>query len=72
LEKAGKSDTPLHMTQVNYAEVKYMVIRKDGAERWAEVEGGTRYRRPGVQVGGEGNQDSMDFVARPDIKRSPV
>ena len=25
------------MTEVNYAEVEYMVIRKDGAERWAEV-----------------------------------
>jgi len=37
LEKAGERDTPLHMTEVNYAEVKYMVIRKDGAERWAEI-----------------------------------
>ncbi|MEK7686746.1 MAG: PIN domain-containing protein [Verrucomicrobiota bacterium] len=37
LEKAGACDVPLHMTEVNYAEVEYMVIRKDGAERWAEV-----------------------------------
>ena len=37
LEKAGPRDTALHMTEVNYAEVKYMVIRKDGAARWAEV-----------------------------------
>lgn len=37
LEKAGERDVPLHMTEVNYAEVKYMVIRKDGAARWAEV-----------------------------------
>ena len=37
LEKAGDRDQPLHMTEVNYAEVKYIVIRKDGAERWAEV-----------------------------------
>ncbi|HEY9175941.1 MAG TPA: PIN domain-containing protein [Verrucomicrobiae bacterium] len=37
LEKAGERDVPLHMTEVNYAEVKYMVIRKDGATRWAEV-----------------------------------
>ena len=37
LEKAGERDVPLHMTEVNYAEVKDMVIRKDGAARWAEV-----------------------------------
>jgi ribonuclease VapC len=37
LEKAGERDTPLHMTEVNYAEVKYMVTRKDGAERWEEI-----------------------------------
>jgi ribonuclease VapC len=37
LEKAGERDAPLHMTEVNYAEVKYIVIRKDGAERWADV-----------------------------------
>lgn len=37
LEKAGERDVPLHMTEVNYAEVKYLVIRKDGAARWAEV-----------------------------------
>ena len=37
LEKAGERDTPLHMTEVNYAEVKHIVLRKDGAARWAEV-----------------------------------
>lgn len=37
LEKAGERDAPLQMTEVNYAEVKYMVIRKDGAARWEEV-----------------------------------
>jgi ribonuclease VapC len=37
LEKAGERDTPMQMTDVNYAEVKYMVIRKDGAERWEEI-----------------------------------
>lgn len=37
LEKASARDAPLHMTEVNYAEVKYMVTRKDGAARWAEV-----------------------------------
>ena len=38
LEKAGERDAPLQMTEVNYAEVKYTVIRKDGPERWAEIE----------------------------------
>jgi ribonuclease VapC len=37
LERAGQRDVPLHMTEVNYAEVKYIVLRKDGAPRWAEV-----------------------------------
>jgi predicted nucleic acid-binding protein len=37
LETAGERDAPLLMTEVNYAEVKYMVLRKDGPERWAEV-----------------------------------
>jgi ribonuclease VapC len=37
LEKAGAQDTPLQMTEVNYAEVKYIVIRKDGAGRWEEI-----------------------------------
>jgi ribonuclease VapC len=37
LEKAGIRDTPLLMTEVNYAEVKYTIIRKDGPERWEEI-----------------------------------
>jgi predicted nucleic acid-binding protein len=37
LEKAGERDAPLHMTEVNYAEVKYIVLRKDGVARWTEV-----------------------------------
>ena len=37
LEKAGERDNPLHMTEVNYAEVKYIIVRKDGPERWEEV-----------------------------------
>jgi len=37
LEKAGVHDTPLLMTEVNYAEVKYTVIRKDGPDRWATI-----------------------------------
>jgi predicted nucleic acid-binding protein len=37
LVSAGKKDNPLHMTDVNYAEVKYMIVRKDGAEAWEEA-----------------------------------
>jgi ribonuclease VapC len=37
LEKAGARDVPVQMTEVNYAEVKYIVIRKDGADRWEEI-----------------------------------
>lgn len=37
LEQAGERDVPLHMTEVNYAEVKYIVLRKDGVARWEEV-----------------------------------
>ena len=39
LERAGLRDEPLHMTEVNYAAVKYIVIRKDGQERWDEIAG---------------------------------
>ena len=39
LERAGLRDEPLHMTEVNYAEVKYIVIRKDGDARWDEIAG---------------------------------
>jgi len=37
LEKASRRDTPMLMTDVNYAEVKYIVLRKDGKEAWKEV-----------------------------------
>ncbi len=39
LERAGVRDEPVHMTEVNYAEVKYIVVRKDGKERWEETAG---------------------------------
>ena len=35
LAKAGRADKPLHMTEVSYAEAKYMILRKDGAQAWA-------------------------------------
>ena len=31
---AGRKDIPLHMTDVNYAEVKYSIVKKDGEEAW--------------------------------------
>jgi ribonuclease VapC len=37
LEKAGQRDQPVHMTEVNYAEVQYMVRRKDGDGAWTAI-----------------------------------
>lgn len=37
LERAGERDEPLHMTEVNYAEVQYITVRKDGQARWDEI-----------------------------------
>ena len=37
LEKAGERDQPLHMTEVNYAEVKYIIVRKEGRTRWNQI-----------------------------------
>ncbi|MEO7678169.1 MAG: PIN domain-containing protein [Verrucomicrobiota bacterium] len=37
LVTAGKKDSPLHMSDVNYAEVKYSILKKDGAEAWLEA-----------------------------------
>lgn len=37
LQKASKTDKPVHMSEVNYAEAKYMILRKDGADAWAEA-----------------------------------
>lgn len=34
LLQAGKKDAPVHMTDVNYAEVKYSILKKDGAKAW--------------------------------------
>lgn len=34
LEKAAEKDAPVHMTEVNYAEVQYIVRRKDGEAAW--------------------------------------
>ena len=37
LVAAGKKDNPLLMSDVNYADVKYSVVKKDGAAAWAEA-----------------------------------
>lgn len=39
LIEAGRRGESLRMSEVNYAEVKYSIIRKDGAEAWARAEG---------------------------------
>ena len=39
LESAGARDQPVHMTEVNYAEVQYMIRRKDGDDAWATIAG---------------------------------
>ena len=38
LHKAATADRPLQMTEVNYAEVKYMLLKKDGIEAWEQAE----------------------------------
>ena len=37
LKRAGLRDEPLHMTEVNYAEVQSIIMRKDGEDRWQEI-----------------------------------
>ena len=39
LERAGQREQPVHMTEVNYAEVQYMVRRKDGDAAWQTIAG---------------------------------
>jgi ribonuclease VapC len=39
LEKATQRDQAVHMTEVNYAEVQYIIRRKDGDATWAAVAG---------------------------------
>ena len=37
LHKAALADRPLYMTEVNYAELKYMLVKKDGTNAWAQA-----------------------------------
>ena len=39
LERAGDRDQPVHMTEVNYAEVQSMIRRKDGEAAWQTIAG---------------------------------
>ncbi len=38
LMTASRKDSSLHMTEVNYAEVKYMLIKKNGLDAWSDAE----------------------------------
>ena len=37
LVTAGRKDSPLHMSDVNYAELKYSILKKDGVDAWEEA-----------------------------------
>jgi ribonuclease VapC len=37
LHKAASADRPLHMTEVSYAEVKYILVKKEGADAWEQA-----------------------------------
>jgi predicted nucleic acid-binding protein len=39
LTEAGRRDERAHMTEVNYAEVQYIVRRKDGEAAWQTIAG---------------------------------
>ena len=37
LEKAAERDEPVYMSEVNYAEVQYIIRRKDGDAAWKAI-----------------------------------
>jgi ribonuclease VapC len=37
LQRAGQRNQPVHMTEVNYAEVQYLIRCQNGDAAWAEV-----------------------------------
>ena len=39
LQKAGQRDQPVHITEVNYADVQYTIRRNDGDAAWQTVSG---------------------------------
>jgi ribonuclease VapC len=38
LQETVSTGSPLHMTEIQYAEVKYMILRKEGLISWNRVE----------------------------------
>jgi ribonuclease VapC len=65
LHKAATADRPLHMTEVNYAEVKYMLLKKDGAEAWEQAEDVLKSLPLEFHSGGRSLADSAaDFKSR--------
>ncbi|HPO13963.1 MAG TPA: PIN domain-containing protein [Candidatus Hydrogenedentes bacterium] len=40
LERASDRNQPLHMTEISYSEVKYIILRKEGRARWVSIAAG--------------------------------
>lgn len=38
LHKAAEGQSAVAMTEVNYAEVQYIILKKDGAKKWDDVQ----------------------------------
>ena len=38
LHKAAEGECDVAMTEVNYAEVQYIILKKDGAKKWTDVQ----------------------------------
>ncbi|MGH8456987.1 MAG: PIN domain-containing protein [Stenotrophobium sp.] len=65
LERASRKGAALLMTEVNYAEVKYITLRKQGAEAWRQVqESLTSLPLEFVPVGRELSDIAADFKSR--------
>jgi predicted nucleic acid-binding protein len=65
LERASRKGAALLMTEVNYAEVKYITLRKQGAEAWRQVqESLTSLPLEFVPVGRELADIAADFKSR--------
>jgi ribonuclease VapC len=65
LEKASQRDQAVHMTEVNYAEVQYIIRRKDGDAAWAAIAGELRAAPIEFHPAGRTLADrAADFKAR--------
>ena len=38
LQQAAESEVPIFMSEVNHAETKYIILRKDGRDLWTRIE----------------------------------